>query len=62
MIHTYAEKQKIAKELDADELLRLFLVYHDNYNPLDQDHDDTYCILKAETLKRLRVGSTKEGN
>jgi len=50
---TKEEKAEIVKCLSPDQLVKLFLNLHDNFDPICEDSCDSYEIAKQEIIRRL---------
>lgn len=51
---TQAQKERI-ETMNGEELMKLFIGYHNHFNPLDDECCEIYSALKKEIEERLNV-------
>ena len=57
---TKPEKVAIAHNLTNERLLELFESYSTSYNPIDENTCETYEVLRAEMLNRMKGAEKRE--
>lgn len=54
MVKSKQEKIEIAKGIEAESLVELLIGYATDFNPCDFDKCDTYEVIKAEVIRRMK--------
>ena len=54
---TLEEKRETIEQIPSEKLLRLYDRYSDNFEPSDYEMCETYEIIKAEILARMKSGN-----